>query len=132
MQPTQRTGWVGWVYFAGIILAVSGLFQAIQGLTAIFHDEVFLVGKNGNVIELDYTAWGWIHLIVGIAVLLAGLSLFRGSIYGRVVGVIFAVLSAVVNLAFIAAYPAWSILIIALDVLVIYALVVHGPEAREV
>ena len=89
-----------------------------------------MVGKNGLVSELDYTAWGWIHLALGAVLLIASASLFAGSMFGRVIGVFGATLSAIANLLFISAYPAWSILVIALDVIVIYAIIVHGGERR--
>jgi hypothetical protein len=92
---------------------------------------VFISGPRGNVINLDYTAWGWIHLIVGIVVVLAGLGLFTGSVWASVVAVVVAVLSAVANLFVIGAYPVWSVIVIALDVLVIYAVTVHSGELRN-
>jgi hypothetical protein len=127
----EPTGWVGWVVFASVILMMVGAFQAIAGLTAIFNDDYFLVNDSGLVLELDYTAWGWIHLVLGIGVILAGVSILRGHMYGRIIGVIAASLSALANLAFLSAYPVWTVLMIALDVIVIHALVVHGSELQE-
>jgi hypothetical protein len=74
------------------------------------------------------TTWGWIHLIAVIVVFLAGLAVFKGSVWARTVGVIVAMLSAIVNFAFLPYYPVWSIIIITVDVLVIWALIVHGRE----
>jgi len=88
-------------------------------------------GPNGLVLNVDYTAWGWTHLILGVLLLAAGAAIFSGRVWGRTIGVIAALLSAVVNFAFIAAYPLWSVLIITIDVLVIYALVAHGGEMRQ-
>jgi hypothetical protein len=128
MAVGQRTGWAGWVTFAGVMMVILGVFHGIAGLTALFNDEYFLVGKNGLVLELDYTAWGWVHLLLGGLLVLAGVSMFSSNMYGRVVGVIVASLSAVANLTFLAAYPVWSAVMIAIDVIVIYAIVVHGRE----
>jgi hypothetical protein len=120
----------GWLTFAGVLLALVGAFQVIAGLTALLNDEFFVVGKDGLVVELDYTAWGWVHLGIGVFLLLAAGSVFAGHMFGRVVATIVASLSAIANLLFISAYPAWSLLMITLDVLVIYAVVVHGGEAE--
>ena len=117
--------------FAGIMLMVVGAFQAIDGLVALFKDEYYVVRPNGLVLNVDFTAWGWTHLILGILLLAAGAAIFSGRVWGRTIGVIAALLSAVVNFAFIAAYPLWSVMIITLDVLVIYALVAHGGEMRQ-
>ena len=123
-----RTGWVGWLMFAGIMLILVGAFQAIDGLIALFKDELYVVRPNGLVINVDYTAWGWTHLLLGILLIAAGYAVFSGRVWGRTLGVIAALLSAVVNFAFIPAYPVWSLLIITVDILVIYALIAHGGE----
>jgi hypothetical protein len=126
-----RTGWVGWLLFAGIMLILVGAFQAIDGLIALFKDELYVVRPNGLVINVDYTAWGWTHLLLGILLIAAGYAVFSGRVWGRTLGVIAAILSAVVNFAFIPAYPVWSLLIITVDILVIYALIAHGGELRK-
>jgi hypothetical protein len=112
-------------------LILLGFFQAIQGLVAIFDPGYYLVGPEGLVVNVDYTAWGWTHLIVGLLAIAAGAGLLMGNTVARVVGVVLAVVSAVLNLAFIAAYPVWSTIVIALDVIVIYAIVVHGRELQN-
>jgi hypothetical protein len=128
---TRTTGWVGWVFFAGIMMITLGAFQAIEGLVALLNDTYYLVGSSGLVISLDYTAWGWVHLILGVVAVLIGLGVLAGSTAARIGGILLAVLSAIVNLTFIAAYPLWSIIVIAIDVIVIYALAVHGREVRS-
>jgi hypothetical protein len=124
------TAWVGWIAFAGMIMVMLGTFHIIQGLVALFNDEYYLVGKSGLIVNMDFTAWGWVHLIGGAIVLAAGLCVFAGQIWARTVGVIVALVSAVVNLGFLAAYPLWSMMMIALDVVVILALTVHGSEVK--
>lgn len=128
---TDQTGWVGMVVFAAVIMIMMGIFHAIAGLVALFRDEYYLVGKSGLVVHVDYTAWGWTYLIGGIIIGLAGLGLLAGQMWARVVGVVLAVLSAVLNMAFFSAYPWWSAIMITLDVLVIWALTVHGREIRN-
>jgi hypothetical protein len=132
---SEVTGWVGWIVFAGTMMTLIGSFHVIQGLVALFDTGYYLVGANGLVVSVDYTAWGWAHLLAGVVVLAAGFGLFAGKTWARTVGVILASISAVLNFAFIAAFPVWSLTIIALDVFVIYALTAHGGEmkvAREI
>ncbi len=129
----QITGWVGWVAFAAILLIMIGLFQAFWGLIAIFrNEEVFFVGEQNLPVEVDYTAWGWASIILGIIIAITGVALLSGQTWARIVAVVLAVLSAISNLGSIGAYPVWSAIVIALDVLVIYAVIVHGSEVRAV
>ena len=126
----QATGWVGYVVFAGVMLIMLGGFQAIEGLVAIFRDEYFLVTRSGLLLTMDFTAWGWTHMILGAIAVIAGIGVLLGQTWARVGGIIIAVLSALSNLAFLPAYPIWATIIIALDVLAIYALAVHGREVQ--
>lgn len=126
-KSNEVTGWVGWVAFAGVLAIVLGAFQSLAGIVALFKNEVYVVGPE-NIWLLDYTTWGWIHLIWGIFLILAGGAILSGKTWGRVVGVLLACVSALVNFAFIPMYPFWSIVIIAMNIFVIYALTVHGEE----
>jgi hypothetical protein len=121
------TRWVGWVMFAGTMAIIVGVFTVMQGLAALFNDEYFVVGQ-GELLLLDFTTWGWIHLVVGLILVLIGIGMLRGSPWGLVAGVVIAGAGAILQLGFLAAYPVWSILIIALHVVIIYALIVHGQE----
>jgi hypothetical protein len=125
------TGWAGWVVFGGVMLIMVGLFQVVQGLVALFDDGFYAVRPNGLVVNVNYNTWGWIHLAIGIIAALTGLGLLAGNVVARVLGVAIAVLSALANLAFISAYPIWSTIVIALDVIVIYAIIVHGRELKS-
>jgi hypothetical protein len=127
----EATAWTGWVVFAGIMLVLLGCLQAIQGFVAIFDDGYYHVTSGGLLVEVDYTAWGWTHLLLGVLIVLSGVGVLTGNVAARVVGVLLAGLSALVNLAFIEAYPIWSVIVITVDVLVIYALTVHGGEVRD-
>ena len=131
-EESDRTRWTGWVVFAGIMMMLVGTLHALDGLVAIVKDQVYYTGANARlVVSVDYTTWGWVHLIVGVAVVLAGFAVMTGAMWARIVGICLACLSVVLNIAFLAAYPVWSITIIALDVLVIYALAVHGRELKS-
>jgi hypothetical protein len=129
--PTREvTGWVGWIAFGATILGLAGIFQVMAGLTGIFNDDYYVTNKDGLVLKIDYTAWGWTHLAVGIFLIIGAVSLFSGRGFGRVIAVIAAFVSAVVNLAFINAAPVWSTILITLDVLVIFAVIAHGREMQ--
>jgi hypothetical protein len=132
--PTDQgppTAWAGWVVFGGVMMIMLGLVQVIQGLVALVEDEYYLVTRNGLVVSVDYTTWGWTHLVLGIIAGLTGAGLLAGNTAARIVGVVIAVVSALVNLAFMPAYPLWSIIVITLDVIVIFAIVVHGRELKS-
>jgi hypothetical protein len=125
------SGWaVGFTVFAAVMMIVVGIWQAISGLVAIFENEFYVVTPN-YLFELDVTAWGWIHLLVGILVAFAGWGLLSGQTWARVVGITLAALSATLNFLFIPYYPFWSTLIIAVDIFVIWALTAHGREFKE-
>jgi vacuolar-type H+-ATPase subunit I/STV1 len=131
VEPSQVTGWVGWIGFAGVMMLLVGSFHVIQGFVAVFQDEYFLVTSSGLIVDVDYTVWGWTHVIAGLVVILAGIAVFTGKVWARAVGVVLAMLSALFNVTFLAAYPIWSTVMIAVDILVIWALTVHGGELRE-
>jgi len=120
------SGWaIGGITFAGTMLILIGMFQAIDGLVAIFNDDFFLATQN-YTFNLDTTAWGWIHLLLGIVMVLAGWSIFAGKTWAAVVALTLAMLSAVANFFFIPYYPFWSLIMIALDCWVIWALTRPG------
>ena len=125
------TAWAGWVVFGGVMLIMMGTFQVIEGLIALFDDGFYLVRPSGLVVSVDYSTWGWTHIIIGVVAVLAGAGLLAGNMAARIVGVGIAFLSALVNLAFIAAYPVWSVILITLDVIVMYAIIVHGRELKS-
>ena len=127
MQRDSSTGWAGWVAFAAFMMIMIGGFHAIQGLAAILKDNFYTVTPN-YVFKFDVTTWGWIHLLAGILVILAGFGLFSGATWARTVGVILAFVSAIANFAWLPYSPVWSAIMITVDVLVIYALIVHGRE----
>ena len=127
---TDMSGWTGWVIFAGIMMLMVGAFHVIQGIVALVQDTYYLVGQQGLVVSVDYTTWGWVHTILGIVVILAGVALLAGQLWARIVAVILAFGSALVNIAFLAAYPIWSLAMIAIDVVVIWAVTVHGNELK--
>ena len=125
-DEAEGSGWaLGGVGFAATMMVVIGLFQVIAGLTAIFDDEFFVVTRN-YTFDLDVSAWGWIHLILGILLLVTGYGLFSRALWAGMAALFLAVLTAVENFFFIPYYPFWAILVIALSVWVIWALTRPG------
>jgi hypothetical protein len=131
-RAAQTTsGWaVGFILFAAIMMLMVGVFQALQGLVAIFENEFYVATRN-YLFQFDATTWGWIHLILGLLVAFAGWGLLSGRTWARAAAIALAVLSAISNFLFIPYYPFWSLLIIALDIFVIWAVAAHGGDLRE-
>jgi hypothetical protein len=115
----------GIILFAGVIMILKGGFQALVGLVTVSEDEFYLTTPK-YLLDLSVTAWGWIHLLLSLVVLLAGIALIRGATWARVVAIVLAGVSALSNFAFVPYHAVWSLTIIALDVVVIWALVAHG------
>lgn len=130
MTTVQQTRWVGWVRFAGVIMLLSGAFSFIQGLVVLIAPDPYFVLADGSLFLLDLNGWGWWSLIVGILLMLTAGGLFSGATWARVIGVVFASLSAVGQLLLIPVQPWWAIVVIAVDILVIYAVTAHGRELR--
>jgi hypothetical protein len=126
----EVTGWAGWVTFGGVMMILMGVFQAVEGLVALFNSDYYLTGASGLVLSFDFTTWGWLHLGIGVVSVAAGFGLLAGNMAARVVAVAFAMLSAIANLAFMAAFPLWSTVVITVDIIVIFAVVVHGRELK--
>ena len=129
VERTGWTGWTGWITFAGVMMIVVGGLQAIYGLVALFNDD-WVVWSNGNAVFLDITVWGWVHLAIGIIVVLAGIGVMTGNVVARSVGVLVAAISLIAAFLALPLYPVWSIIVITIDVLVIWALIAHGSEMR--
>ncbi|HEX5877004.1 MAG TPA: hypothetical protein VF468_01535 [Actinomycetota bacterium] len=117
--------------FAAIMMLMAGSVQALQGLIAIFENEVYVATRN-YVFEFDATTWGWIHLLIGLLVAFAGWGLLSGKTWARVVAITVALVSAVANFLFIPYYPFWALTVITLDIFVIWAVAAHGRELRDV
>jgi hypothetical protein len=131
-RTARPTGWVGLVVFAAVLMLMNGFFTAIAGLAAIVNPDYYKVASSKLLVFHSYTAWGWAHLLLGVLIFLAGIGLFSGNPIARVAGVILAGLNAIVALAFSQSAPVWAAVVVAIDVLVIYALTVHGGEMERV
>mgnify|MGYP003404984620 FL=1 len=125
-----RTVPSGWAFFVGILLFIVGVMNIIWGLTALFNDEALTVGEQGLIVW-DFTAWGWIHMILGIVMILTALGLFAGQGWARWVGIVFVMINAFGQVAWMSTYPIWSILIITLDIIIIYQLTARWDTTAD-
>lgn len=114
----------GWLSFAGIVAIVVGVFNVIDGLVALFRNDYYLVTSQ-DILVFNFTAWGWIWLLLGLVQIVVGAGIIAGHSWARMAGVAMAVLAAIGQLAFLRAFPVWSVLVIAMCVLVVYALTAH-------
>ncbi len=127
-MPAEKSNWaIGYSLFASVMLLVIGTFHVVAGIAGIVEDDFYVVGAKW-VFELDVTTWGWIHLIAGLVVFASGVGVLVGNVAARTVGVAVAAVSAIANFLWLPYYPVWSVVIIALDVAVIWALTTHGRD----
>ena len=130
----SRSAWGGWIVFAGIVLLMVGSMDVLQGLVAITEDEFVVATRKGLAI-VDVTVWGWITLLWGVLLIVAGLGLLRGAGWARWLAIIGVGINAIQQIAFMAnypqAYPLWNILIVALNVLVLFALTARWHGYKE-
>ena len=127
-QTGEASGWAaGWTAFAGILMVIQGAWWLMAGLVALINDQFYVAGQE-YIFEFDTTTWGWIHLIIGAVVLAAGIGLFGGRTWARVVGVIVATLAMLVAFAWLPYFPLWALLFIAVSGAVIWALTLHGRD----
>jgi hypothetical protein len=129
-SDSRLTVWSGWMWFAAIVMVLTGVFNAVEGLVALFN-RTFYVTNGEDLILFDLTTWGWVHLLLGVLVLFAGLALLSGAVWARVVAVAVASVNAIAQITFISAYPVWSTIVIALSIVVIWAIVVHGRDLPD-
>ncbi|MEV6311786.1 hypothetical protein AB0M10_24680 [Streptomyces sp. NPDC051840] len=116
----------GWTVFAGVMMIFGGAMAIFEGIAAIAEDDLFVSTRN-YVFQFSLTGWGWIHLILGIVVVVAGFAVFSGAVWARGVGVVLAGLLALANFMWLPYYPFWSLILIAINVFVIWALCA-GPQ----
>jgi len=131
MSQKQGSDWAaGWIAFAGFMMILLGSFHAVAGLVGIVNDQFYVKGSK-YIFQFDRTTWGWIQLLVGIIVVLAGFGVFSGAVWARTVGVILAVVSAIAAFAWLPWYPVWAIAIIVVAIAVVWALTMHGREVER-
>jgi hypothetical protein len=130
MEESEVTGWVGWIVFAGTMMAILGVFHMFEGLIALFRHTQIAFPTSGLTIQVSYTQFGWLQILAGAVVFLAGLALFTGRMWARTLGVILVSISALVNFAWAGIYPFWSLTLLAVDFFILYAIIAHGSEMK--
>jgi hypothetical protein len=130
MTDTTVTGWTGWGVFASVLLLIAGIFDLMFGLAAVIGPNTTVVVAETGLFAVDVAAWGWWHIIAGIALIILSFFLYRGATWARVVAIIIVIINAVGQLTLLSVQPFWSLVILAVDVLIIYALTVHGRELK--
>jgi vacuolar-type H+-ATPase subunit I/STV1 len=131
-EEQEVSGWVGWIVFAGTMMMLLGVFHMFEGLIALFRHTQINFPTSGLTVQVSYSQWGWLQLIAGALVFLAGLGLFTGRMWARVLAILLVAISALVNFVWIAAFPFWSITLLAVDFFVLSAIIAHGGELKEV
>jgi vacuolar-type H+-ATPase subunit I/STV1 len=130
-QPGRPvTGWVVWMFFAGGMLVLIGVIQVITGLVSLFRDQVYAVRPDRLLVDVSYGVWGWTHVVLGVLLIALGYAVLTAKRWARLTAAGLAAVSALVNFLFLPAYPVWGAIVIALDLIVVYALLVHGGELR--
>ncbi|WP_327365997.1 DUF7144 family membrane protein [Streptomyces sp. NBC_01217] len=129
--PTSRQPFRhGWTAFAVVLMIFGGAMAIFEGIAAITKDNVFVATRN-YVFQFSLTGWGWIHLVLGIVIVLVGFALFTGALWARVVGIVFAGLAALAHFLWLPFYPFWSIVLIAINVFILWALCAAPLEEEE-
>jgi hypothetical protein len=122
------TGWVGWIWFAGLAMLVVGVWTFFYGLAAVLNPNRGYIASTGKLLLFDLTAWGWWHLILGALVVIVGLCLVAGQAWARIAAIVLITINLFSQFPLLSAQPWWSITVIAVSVFVLWALVVHGQE----
>jgi hypothetical protein len=132
-RPSTSPGWVtGGVVFAGVLMLCNGVLAVLQGIAAIADDDNVYGGVGDYVYRIGLTGWGWIHLVIGVCVAITGAGVLRGADWARYVGILFASLSLVAQFLFLPYAPVWSVIMIAIDLFVIWALAMYRPGMGRV
>jgi hypothetical protein len=121
---------MGFVLFAGTVMILVGAFEVILGLTALFSSGYYDTAQD-PLVTSDFDAWGWMHTVLGAVAILAGLGLYRGKLWARILGILFALTCAVVNLGFLSVAPFLSATVIVLCIVCVFAITVHGAELED-
>jgi len=131
VEYSEATGWVAWVLLGAIMLVMLGTLHIGTGLVALIRPEVLAQGRADLLLPIGLTGVAWVHLVVGVLAVVAGVGLVRGPRWARVAAIVLAALAALVNFALLGVYPVWSVTAIGMAVIVIYAVAVHGAEVAD-
>ena len=129
---TRTTAWVGWILFAAVLMMASGVLNFMTGLVAVIGDDNAYINTGVSLLIFDVEGWGWAHLIFGIIIFIVGVCLTLGQAWARLLAVILVTLNVLTQFVLLPSYPVWSIIVIAIDIVVLWALIVHGDESRSI
>jgi hypothetical protein len=129
-SSSEVTRWTGWITIAAVLLFIVGAFQLIIGFIAFFREAIVTIEEEDLPVNVGFGGWGIIHIIIGLAFMAAAIGVVNGATWARTLTVVVATASAIATFGSLHLYPVGAVLIIALDVLVIYAVIVHGSELR--
>jgi hypothetical protein len=127
VTPTGRTWATGLTVFAAVMMIIAGVTQALVGIVALANSQFYVVGRK-YTFQFSVTTWGWIHLLLGLGVLVVGIFLLTGAAWARWTGIAVVAVSTIANFAWVPYYPVWGIIVLALDGAVIWALTVDPRE----
>lgn len=122
---------VGWIGFAAVVMGFAGATNIISGLSAIIEDEVFIAGGERGALVLDLTGWGWVHLLLGALLVAVAVALFMGATWASYTAIVILIINMVTQVMFMPFYPFWSLLVIGLDLMVLWAIFTHGEERKR-
>jgi len=131
VEQSRATGWVAWVLFGGVLLVLLGTVHAYTGLIALARPEILAGTRADLLLPVSLTGLAWAHLVVGTVLIIDGAGLIRGLRWARVLAIVVAAASALLNFAFAATHPIWSVIAIALAGVVIYSVAAHGGEVAD-
>ena len=125
------TAWVGWAWFGAFVVLTAGLINAVSGFVAIFSPSTVVSWTGEGIAVVDVSTWGWVHLVLGALLVLVGFALFAGSTWARRTAIVLVVINLVAQFVSLPVTPWWSLVVIALDLTVLWALIVHGDEVER-
>ena len=130
MDGKESGAWTGWIVFAGVMLLVIGMFNIFEGFIALFADDRLVLTQE-NLVIVDTTAWGWTILISGILLIAVAAGLLAAKTWARIAAIVIVCLHAVTQIAWLGAYPVWSLMMVTLDVIVLFALTARWSGVRD-
>ena len=129
-SSSEVTRWTGWISIAAVLLFIVGAFQLTIGFIALFRQAIVAIEEEDLPVDVGFGGWGIIHIVIGLAFMAASIGVSQGATWARALTVVVATASAIATFGSLNLYPVGAVLIIALDVLVIYAVIAHGTELR--
>jgi hypothetical protein len=125
------TAWVGWVWFAAFAILVVGLINVVSGLVAVFSPKTVVSWTSDGIAVVDVSTWGWVHLVLGVLLVLVGFALFAGNAWARLVAIVLVIVNLLAQFVSLPITPWWSLVVIAIDMVILWALTVHGGEVEH-